>query len=230
MILDIEGLDAFIEGGLILNSVDLTVGDEEIVAVLGPNGAGKTTLLRTISGLVPYDGSIRFNGTELSGLTPQEIVGLGIAHCPQGARPFPEMSVQRNLEIGAYLQAEDVTQDNLRLVKELFPVLEERKHQIANTMSGGERQMLAVARTLMADPQLMLLDEPSIGLAPKIIEVLIDKIEEIRERTDLPILLVEQNTEVAFSLADRVYMLVDGEIQREGGVRELSEEVIETYF
>lgn len=230
MILEIKDLNTYIEGGLILNALNLNVEDDEIVAVLGPNGAGKTTLLRTISGLLPYEGSIKFKDKELSELSPREIVEHGIAHCPQGARPFPEMTVQRNLEVGGYLKDDKTNEENLKLVKNLFPILEERKNQIANTLSGGERQMLSIARTLMADPKLMLLDEPSVGLAPKIIETMIEKIKKIRERTELPILLVEQNTEVAFSLADRIYMLVNGTIEKKGKVEDLAEEVIETYF
>lgn len=228
--LEVKNLTTYIEGGLILNDINLTVGAEEIVGVLGPNGAGKTTLLRTISGLLPYEGEIIFKNKEISRYKPHEVVELGIAHCPQGARLFPEMTVERNLRIGAYLQDDEKTQESMELVEDLFPIVKERRNQMAQTLSGGERQMLAVGRTLMSRPSLVLMDEPSLGLAPKIINIMIDKISKIREEFDFPILLVEQNAEVALTLADRIYFLVDGEIKKEGKSDELKDEVIETYF
>lgn len=228
--LEVKNLTTYIEGGLILNDINLTVGAEEIVGVLGPNGAGKTTLLRTISGLLPYEGEIIFKNQEISRYEPHEVVELGIAHCPQGARLFPEMTVERNLRIGAYLQDDEKIQESMELVEDLFPIVKERRNQMAQTLSGGERQMLAVGRTLMSRPSLVLMDEPSLGLAPKIINIMIDKISKIREEFDFPILLVEQNAEVALTLADRIYFLVDGEIKKEGKSDELKDEVIETYF
>ncbi|KXA89300.1 hypothetical protein AKJ62_03410 [candidate division MSBL1 archaeon SCGC-AAA259D14] len=228
--LEVKNLTTYIEGGLILKDINLNVGAEEIVGVLGPNGAGKTTLLRTISGLLPYEGKIIFKDQEISPYEPHEIVELGIAHCPQGARLFPEMTVERNLKIGAYLQDDEEIQESMEMVEDLFPIVKERRNQMAQTLSGGERQMLAVGRTLMSRPSLVLMDEPSLGLAPKIINTMIDKISKIREEFDFPILLVEQNAEVALTLADRIYFLVDGEIKKEGKTDELKDEVIETYF
>ena len=194
-----------------LRSVDLHVEQGEIVALLGANGAGKTTTLRTISGLVhPYRGVIRFAGQAISLLPPHEVVGLGIGHVPEGRRIFPRLTVMENLEMGAYLRRGKLT-DDLARVFALFPILEKRVRQDGGTLSGGEQQMLAIGRALMSRPRLLLLDEPSMGLAPLIVEAIFDIIEQIRS-SGATILLVEQNAAQALELADRGYVLENGSI------------------
>jgi branched-chain amino acid transport system ATP-binding protein len=194
-----------------LRGVDLYVDEGEIVALLGANGAGKTTTLRTISGLVhPYRGVVRFAGQAISLLPPHEVVALGIGHVPEGRRIFPRLSVMENLEMGAYRRRGKLT-DDLARVFALFPILEKRVRQDGGTLSGGEQQMLAIGRALMSRPRLLLLDEPSMGLAPLIVEAIFDIIEQIRS-SGATILLVEQNAAQALELADRGYVLENGAI------------------
>ena len=194
-----------------LKGVTLEVGEGEIVTLLGANGAGKTTTLRACSGLVhPSAGSISFDGRELRGLRPDEIVALGIGHVPEGRRIFPRMSVLENLEMGAYQRRGGSKEDSDR-VFELFPVLEERRKQEGGTLSGGEQQMLAIGRALMSHPRLLLLDEPSMGLAPLIVARIFSIIRDIRAN-GTTILLVEQNASQALKLADRGYVLETGDI------------------
>ena len=194
-----------------LRGVDLHVDEGEIVALLGANGAGKTTTLRTISGLVhPDRGVVRFAGRAISLLPPHEVVALGIGHVPEGRRIFPRLSVMENLEMGAYRRRGKLT-DDLARVFALFPILEKRVRQDGGTLSGGEQQMLAIGRALMSRPRLLLLDEPSMGLAPLIVEAIFDIIEQIRS-SGATILLVEQNAAQALELADRGYVLENGSI------------------
>jgi branched-chain amino acid transport system ATP-binding protein len=194
-----------------LRGVDLHVDEGEIVALLGANGAGKTTTLRTISGLVhPYRGVVRFAGRAISLLPPHEVVALGIGHVPEGRRIFPRLSVMENLEMGAYRRRGKLT-DDLARVFALFPILEKRARQDGGTLSGGEQQMLAIGRALMSRPRLLLLDEPSMGLAPLIVEAIFDIIDQIRT-SGATILLVEQNAAQALELADRGYVLENGSI------------------
>jgi branched-chain amino acid transport system ATP-binding protein len=197
----------------VLHDVNLRVDKGDIVTIIGPNGTGKTALLRVISGLMkPAGGSITFLGERIDGLPPHEIVQRGIAHCPERRRLFPEMSVMENLEMGAYLRkdTENIQRDMEKVIG-LFPLLEERKSQDSRTLSGGEQQMLAIARALMSDPKLLILDEPSLGLAPIIREKLIDAIQEIK-RSGITILMVEQDVWLALSLCDQGYVFEEGTV------------------
>jgi branched-chain amino acid transport system ATP-binding protein len=199
-----------------LKGISLTVEEGEVVTLIGSNGAGKSTTLRSISGLTPpRTGSIKFRGEEISTLPAQEIVRLGISQSPEGRHCFQRMTVRENLELGAYLRRDANVSSDMERVLDLFPRLREREKQKAGTMSGGEQQMLAMGRALMADPQLLLLDEPSMGLAPKLIQQIFSIIADIREQ-GTTILLVEQNAAQALKIADRAYILETGEVVREG--------------
>jgi branched-chain amino acid transport system ATP-binding protein len=211
MLLQIEGLHVAYGRIRALRGVDLYVDEGETVALLGGNGAGKTTTLRTVSGLLtPVAGSITFDGRRIDGLRPHEVVGLGVGHVPEGRRIFPRMSVHENLAMGAYRRRGDLSSDIDRVFS-LFPVLAERRNQSGGTLSGGEQQMLAIGRALMGQPRLLLLDEPSMGLAPLIVERIFDIIREINAQ-GTTVLLVEQNAAQALRLADRGYVLETGEI------------------
>lgn len=206
----------------VLENVSFSVYEGEIVTIIGPNGAGKTTLLKTISGLIrPSSGRIFFDGQEISGAPPHAISRAGIAHVPEGGRLFPNMSVMENLLMGAYGNREALKTGVLEEVFELFPRLKERRHQPARTLSGGERQMLAIARGLASRPKLLMLDEPSLGLAPILVDAIYDRLQVLREK-GLTILLVEQNVLHALRLADRGYVLENGHIVLEGACPELS--------
>lgn len=194
-----------------LRNVNIEVHEGEIVALLGANGAGKTTTLRTISGLVrPSKGYVAFAGRRTDQVPAHQIVALGIGHVPEGRRIFPRMSVLENLEIGAYRRRGNL-QAELEHIFELFPILKQRRHQNGGTLSGGEQQMLAIGRALMSHPKLLLLDEPSMGLAPLVVEAIFDIIDRIRE-DGTTILLVEQNAAQALQLADRGYVLENGAV------------------
>jgi branched-chain amino acid transport system ATP-binding protein len=203
----------------------LRVDRGEAVAVVGPNGAGKTTLLRVISGLIaPRSGSLTFDGAELAGRPAHQIVGHGIAHVPEGRRLFPALTVADNLKMGAFLPAARARfAESLERVYALFPVLAERRAQRAGSMSGGEQQMLAIGRALMSRPKIILLDEPSMGLAPVMVLRLFDLIRRIREE-GYTILVVEQNVRQVLKLVDRAYLLEVGRIRMEGRAAELSEQ------
>ena len=206
-----------------VKDVSIDVKQGEIVTLIGSNGAGKSTTLRTISGLIkPKSGEILFNGKRIDGVPGQEIVGMGICHSPEGRRIFPRMTVKENLELGAFLR-NDKTAVNADMdrVLELFPRLKERIKQTAGTMSGGEQQMLAVSRALMGDPKLLLLDEPSMGLAPVLVELIFDTIVKIRKQ-GITILLIEQNATAALEVADRAYVLESGKVKMSGSAKELS--------
>jgi branched-chain amino acid transport system ATP-binding protein len=208
-LLEIVGVDVRYGAIPALRNVSLRVEEGEIVALLGANGAGKTTTLRTISGLVhPVRGVITFEGRQIQHLPPHEVVGLGIGHAPEGRRIFPQMSVAENLEMGAYRRRGDVRAE-VESVFALFPALAERRRQAGGTLSGGEQQMLAIGRALMSQPRLLLLDEPSMGLAPMVVETIFGIIEQIRS-SGTTILLVEQNAAQALQLADRGYVLENG--------------------
>ncbi len=206
-----------------ISDVSITVGEGEAVGLLGANGAGKSTTLRAISGLVrPTSGSITFLGTNLTSLPAYKITELGIAHVPEGRQVFPELTVKENLEIGSYIaSAKAARYRTLELVFKIFPVLAERRKQLAGTMSGGEQQMLAVGRGLMLQPRLLMLDEPSLGLAPVVTDATFEKIQEIHAM-GTAILLVEQNASRALTLVKRAYVLESGKVIMEGKSTELA--------
>ncbi len=205
-----------------LDGVSLAVGAAEFVCLIGANGAGKTTTLKTISGLVrAVAGRILFDGHEIQGLRPQDILRRGIAHCPEGRRVFPHMTVKENLEMGAYIRTDAARiRDDLDRVLSHFPILSERRRQPAGTLSGGEQQMLAIGRALMARPRLILLDEPSLGLAPTIVEAVFEIIAGI-QREGTTVLMVEQNAWMALRIATRAYVMETGRITLEGSGRAL---------
>ena len=195
-----------------------------IVTIIGANGAGKTTTLRAISGLVKVvSGEIWFDGQRIDGLPPEKIVALGIAHVPEGRRIFPDLTVEENLRTGAFLRRDKAAVEaDLEEIFQRFPRLRERRTQWAKTMSGGEQQMLAIGRALMAKPRLLLLDEPSMGLAPVVVQEIARIVEEI-SKNGVPVILVEQNAELALQLADHAYVLETGSLALEGPARELHE-------
>jgi branched-chain amino acid transport system ATP-binding protein len=212
-LLEIEDIHTFYGTIEALKGISLDVEEGEIVTLIGSNGAGKSTTLRSISGLTPpREGSIRFDGEEVGETPPQEIVHRGISQAPEGRRIFQRMTVRENLELGAYLRRDDdkIAKD-LDRIFELFPRLKERERQKAGTMSGGEQQMLAIGRALMAEPKLLLLDEPSMGLAPVLVERIYETIAEINEQ-GMTILLVEQNANFALEVSKRGYVLETGTI------------------
>jgi branched-chain amino acid transport system ATP-binding protein len=220
--LTLEGVAARYGRITVLDGVSLTVGAAEFVCLIGANGAGKTTTLKTISGLVrAAAGRILFDGHEIQGLPPQEILRRGIAHCPEGRRVFPHMTVWENLEMGAYVRgdAAQVAAD-LERVFTHFPILAERHRQAAGTLSGGEQQMLAIGRALMARPRLILFDEPSLGLAPTLVEAVFQIIVGI-QREGTTVLMVEQNAWMALQIATRAYVMETGRITLEGPARAL---------
>jgi branched-chain amino acid transport system ATP-binding protein len=195
-----------------LKGVSLTVEEGECVTLIGSNGAGKSTTLRSISGLnAPREGSIRFKGEEIARVAPQEIVAKGICQSPEGRHVFPRMTVRENLDLGAYLRRDNEISSDMDQVFDLFPRLLERERQKAGTMSGGEQQMLAIGRAMMARPQLLLLDEPSMGIAPVLVDRIYETIEEINKR-GTTILLVEQNANYALGVSQRGYVLETGTV------------------
>jgi len=223
MLLELSQVSASYGSVPALGNVSITVGEGEAVGLLGANGAGKSTTLRAISGLVRLtSGTITFDGAKLAALPPHKITELGIAHVPEGRQVFPEMSVQENLEIGSYApRAKAERARSLALVYAIFPRLVERRGQLAGTMSGGEQQMLAVGRGLMLKPRLLMLDEPSLGLAPVMTDVTFEKIQEIH-KLGTAILLVEQNVSRALTLVERAYVLESGRVIMQGQSAELA--------
>jgi branched-chain amino acid transport system ATP-binding protein len=223
-LLRLEGVQAGYGNIPVLRGIDLEVGEGELVTLVGGNGAGKTTTLRVISGLLrPWSGAVSLDGTRIDRLPPHEIVSRGLVHVPEGRRLFPRMTVMENLELGARtVEGRKRKAENLRRVFSLFPVLEERKAQLAGTLSGGEQQMLAIARGLMAAPRILMLDEPSQGLAPLLVRKIFEAIEEVN-REGTTVLLVEQNVQHALRLAQRGYVLENGRIVLQGRGPELLE-------
>jgi len=208
----------------VLHGVDLQVGTGEIVALLGSNGAGKSTFNNTVCGLYrPTAGEIRFQGNDITGARPEEIVGRGLIQVPEGRRVFPNLGVKENLELGAYRRARAARQKNLDLVLTIFPRLGERLTQRAGTLSGGEQQMLAIGRGLMAEPALLILDEPSLGLSPLLVEEMFALIRRINDE-GLSVLLVEQNVLQSLTIADRAYVLENGAVALEGDADTLMED------
>jgi branched-chain amino acid transport system ATP-binding protein len=247
-LLEVKNVIVRYDTATILDEASLTVGKGELVGLVGPNGAGKTTLLRAIAGLINWDreilrgtkksevtfeGSIEFEGERIDKLSAFEIAKKGVQLCPQMGRPFVEMTVKENLLVGAYLcKDRKEVQQSLTRVYELFPRLKEREKQLGGTLSGGERQMLAVGRSLMRRPKLMLVDEPSSGLAPKIKDDLFKRVEEIYHELGVTILLAEQDISFAFALSKRNYVMSRGHIIAQGTAEELlkDETIRKTYL
>jgi branched-chain amino acid transport system ATP-binding protein len=247
LLLEVKNLKVCYATAMLLNEVSLYVNQGELVSLVGPNGAGKSTLLRTITGLVRWErsimkgtragditieGTVTFDGERIDSMEPHDIARRGLVHCPERARVFSEMSVMDNLRAGAYLcKDKQEVKNNLERVYQLFPVLKERARQISGTLSGGERQMLAIGRALMMRPKLLCIDEPSTGLSSKLKTELFQRIKEIRE-TGIALLLVEQDISSAFELATRNYVLSHGRVIAEGTGEELlrDETIRKTYL
>ncbi|HEV2157732.1 ABC transporter ATP-binding protein [Bradyrhizobium sp.] len=216
--LRIEGLSAGYSAKPVLNDVSINVGAGQFVAIVGPNGAGKTTLFKTISGIVkPSGGKITFDGVDLLAVPPPQRAHLGIAHVPEGRQVFPSLTVMENLEMGAMTESgRRDWQVNIERIFEWLPVLKERRDQFAGTMSGGQQQMLAIGRGLASSPKLLMLDEPSMGLAPSTADFIFDRLIEIRRQSGLTMLLVEQRVAEALESADQGYVLEAGRVVLEG--------------
>ncbi|MBQ1470101.1 MAG: ABC transporter ATP-binding protein [Schwartzia sp.] len=231
--LDIKDINVYYGAIHAIKGISLTVNEGEIVTLIGANGAGKSTTLRTVSGLLtPKEGEIKFLGETISGLPAQDIVRAGISQVPEGRRIFANMTVMENLELGAYIRTDkDGIEKDYQMVFERFPRLAERKEQQAGTLSGGEQQMLAMGRALMSRPKLLLLDEPSMGLAPLLIREIFNIIVDIN-KAGTTVLLVEQNANMALSIANRAYVLETGRITLSGDAKELaaSEDVRKAYL
>ena len=229
--LKVENIDVYYGAIHAVKNVSFEVGDGEIVALIGANGAGKSTILKTVSGLMhPRTGTITFCGQNITHTEVYKLLRTGLAHVPEGRRIFLQMSVQENLEMGAYINR-TVSQEDLEMVFNYFPRLKERRKQVAGTLSGGEQQMLAMSRALMSHPKLMMLDEPSMGLAPIIVDQVFGIIKELH-RSGTTILLVEQNARKALQIANRAYVLETGSITLTGTGAELakSDEVRKAYL
>jgi branched-chain amino acid transport system ATP-binding protein len=222
-LLRIEGLNVAYGGLQALADVSLQVGEGQFVAIVGPNGAGKTTLFKTISGVVAArSGKIEYEGRDLLAIPPSERAALGVAHVPEGRQVFKTLSVQDNLELGAYRLADRAKlRRNIERIRELFPILAERREQLAGTLSGGEQQMLAIGRGLASSPRLLMLDEPSMGLAPAIADAIFERIEQIHREDGVAILLVEQRVAEALESCDRGYVLDTGRVVLSGTHAEL---------
>jgi branched-chain amino acid transport system ATP-binding protein len=221
--LQVDSIDVAYGDVEVLHEVSLDIKVGELVAVIGANGAGKTTLLKTISGLLrPFNGSISFDGSVISNLNPDRIVSNGIVHVPEGRLLFPEMSIRENLEMGAYLEKDkEKISKRFASVYEMFPVLEERSSQMAGTLSGGEQQMLAVGRGLMAGPKLFMFDEPSLGLAPKLVQSIFEMVLHINKTMNVTVLLVEQNVRRSCEISDRAFVLENGKMVLRGTGQEM---------
>ena len=216
MLLEVTGLKAGYGLVPVLRGIDLHVAPGEVIAVLGANGAGKSTLNKILSGLLPpWEGSVRFDGIETTGADASQMVAAGLIHVPEGRRIFPNMNVRENLELGSYRRGRRNRAPNLERVFGIFPRLKERARQLAGTLSGGEQQMLAIGRGLMGEPKLLILDEPSLGLSPLLVEEMFGLVERIREEGP-GILLVEQNVVQSLNIASRGYLLENGSVAMQG--------------
>ena len=222
-ILEVNDLNVYYEAIHAIKNISFEIKKGEIVTLIGANGAGKTSTLHAVSGLLPLkSGEVSLNGVNITGLEAHKLVTKGMAHVPEGRRIFTELTVLENLEMGAYTRNDkDGIKDDLEKMFVLFPRLAERKKQLAGTMSGGEQQMLAIARALMSKPTILLMDEPSMGLAPLLVQEIFKIIERINKEEGVTILLVEQNAHMALSVANRAYVLETGEIIKEGAGKDL---------
>ena len=222
MLLEIDQLSASYGKAMALENVSLRIAPGEFVTVLGPNGAGKSTLLKCISRMMPSSGTLNFEGVSLHGYAAHQVVGRGICHCPEGRRLFPELTVLKNLMLGAYLRDDaDAVARDLERVYSLFPILRDRTAQMVSTLSGGQQQMVAVGRALMGAPKLLLLDEPSVGIAHRLKHEIFDAIRQIRDG-GVAILMAEQDALSALRIADRAYVLEHGHVAHSGNAEELS--------
>jgi branched-chain amino acid transport system ATP-binding protein len=231
-LLDLKDVRVLYGKAIALNGLTISLKPKELVGVIGPNGAGKTTLLRAISAMVPVEGEILFDGERIDQRSPDEIVRMGIIHCPERRQLFTEFTVSENLEMGAFLRKDKAQiQRDLEYVYGLFPLLGERKSQEAGTLSGGEQQMLAIGRSLMSKPKLLMMDEPSMGLSPLVKTYLVDSIRDIW-KSGITVLLVEQDASLTLELTQRVYILEHGRVGLEGESQQLmdNEEVKRVYF
>jgi len=229
--LEVKDLEVFYGKACSLNNVSLSVEKGAAIGIIGPNGAGKSTLLDSIVGLTTCRGQIFFDGTDLRRLTPTDIVRRGIAYAPEARNLFPYMAVRDNLLVGAYRAKTDIAK-NMQSVYELFPILEKRRHQKAKTLSGGEQQMLSLGRALMSNPRLLLVDEPTIGLAPLVCKEIAEVLKSLKEKRGITIVITEQNVNFALTLSERIYLLETGRMKMEGRPDELKQEkyIQETYF
>ncbi len=216
----------------VLHGISFEVYDNEIAVILGANGAGKTTTIRALSGMVETTGTITFKREDISQLESDAIVRKGVAHVPQGRGTFPELTVEDNLRVGAFIRSDNEVQNDIQNCYDTYPVLFERRTQTAGSLSGGEQQMLAVSRALMSRPELLLLDEPSLGLAPQIVEALFERFLIMNKDHGTTMLIVEQNAQLALGMADRGYVLEAGEIVIEGAAESLinDEAIIRAYL
>ena len=216
----------------VLHGISFEVYDNEIAVILGANGAGKTTTIRALSGMVETTGTITFRREDISQLESDAIVRKGVAHVPQGRGTFPELTVEDNLRVGAFIRSDNEVQNDIQNCYDSYPVLFERRTQTAGSLSGGEQQMLAVSRALMSRPELLLLDEPSLGLAPQIVEALFERFLIMNKDHGTTMLIVEQNAQLALGMADRGYVLEAGEIVIEGAAESLinDEAIIRAYL
>ncbi len=233
-VLEVTRLNAGYGDVRVLQDVSLTVGEREVVAVVGANGAGKTTLLSTIAGLVrATTGAVTFLGRDITGAEPHILPGIGLTLVPEGSRLFPFMTVMENLELGGFSQTgAEAKCQRLQDVLELFPVLSSRRGQMAGLLSGGERQMCGIARAMMSNPKLLMLDEPSVGLSPAMVERVFEAVESLARRTDMTVMIVEQNVSEVLRIADRAYVLDHGRVVRSGDAPALrnDREIQETYM
>jgi branched-chain amino acid transport system ATP-binding protein len=219
--LEAQGLTAGYGPVQVLYGIDFSVGDSEIVVILGANGAGKTTTLRAISGMISAKGSVQLDGKSVLGKKPEDLVRLGVAHVPQGRGTLTDLTVEENLRAGAYVRKDGEVAADIDKWFEIFPRLGERRGQDAGTLSGGEQQMLAIARAMMSRPRLLLLDEPSLGLAPLVTHELFRRIAELNQETGMAVLVVEQNANLALAIAQRAYVLETGSIFASGTAAEI---------
>jgi branched-chain amino acid transport system ATP-binding protein len=222
-ILELHGLKAFYGQSEVVHGIDVAVEEGGMTVLLGANGAGKTTTLRAICGMVRSEGEIRFAGEQLERRTTEQIAGLGVAHVPEGRGTFMALTVEENLRLGGYTRAGRPDADIQRMYG-YFPILAARRHQQAGSLSGGEQQMLAIARALMMGPRLLVLDEPSFGLAPRIVEEIFNIVDRIRREEHVSVLLVEQNASLALELADHAYLLETGYVVTSGSAKALADD------